>query len=495
MGAQEFSLPALLSPDAVRVAGIPTEPRNLAGPGACAGEVFTTIARKEIRSYKDLPQIWYRIGGESRGESPSGSGLSRLQQFVTADSCSFDVDREGLEKSYGAHDDAFRHILDRCAIGYVSIAAGPGTGVGDTGQRFMARTDAGKDFVLACSCGYASNLETADSRLPDIEDTPGPEEPRPVHTPGRKTIAEIADFLGVPPAHQIKSLVYVVDDKPHLLLVRGDHQLSETKLMAAVDSVRVRPAGPDEIRAAFGAEAGSLGPVGVESMPVLADLELKGRANLTCGANRDDYHLQGVAPGTHFQPVWADLRTAGPGEACVRCGKPLEAWRAAELGRLLRPGTEYSAGPGATVLTPEGKQTPLVTGSYSIDLELIMLATVECHHDNDGIVWPPSVAPFSVIVTPVNYREETRAAADELYSTLARAGVDVLLDDRQERPGVKFKDADLIGIPYRIVLGAEKLKQGKAELFERATKRVELLDLASVVQSLSEKLTFGSHRP
>ena len=309
-----------------------------------------------------------------------------------------------------------------------------------------------------------------------------------MHTPSQKTIAEIADFLKVPPSHQIKSLVYVVNDQPQLFLVRGDHQLNEAKVMATLKSMQVRPARPEEISQVFGAGAGSLGPVGVTQVPVYADLELRGRQNLTCGANKNDYHLQGVTPDVHFKPQWVDLRSVEKEEACVNCGKALEVFKAVEVGHIFKLGTKYSESMGAMVLTADGKQTPIVMGSYGIGLERIMSSAVELYHDSDGIIWPLSIAPFSVVLTPINYKDDIKAAADQLYRTLEEAGIDVLLDDRSERPGVKFKDADLIGIPYRVVLGAEKLKQGKVELFDRATRKTELVDIASAPSIISDKL-------
>jgi len=498
-GAQEFLLPGLHPADLWQESGrwnaIGEDMFRLkdrAGRDMCLGmtheEVFTEIARKEIRSYKDLPQIWYQIQTKFRDEPRPKSGLMRLRQFIMKDSYSFDVDREGLDRSYRLHEDIYRRIYTRCGLKFVAVEASSGAMGGSQSQEFMVRMEAGEDFVVTCECGYAANLERAVSRLPIISDPPADGEPREVHTPSQKTIAEIADFLKVPPSHQIKSLVYVVNDQPQLFLVRGDHQLNEAKVMATLKSMQVRPAHPDEIRQIFGAGAGSLGPVGVTQVPVYADLELRGRQNLTCGANKNDYHLQGVTPDVHFKPQWVDLRSVEKGEACVNCGKPLEIFKAVEVGHIFKLGTKYSESMGAMVLTPDGKQTPIVMGSYGIGLERIMSSAVELYHDNDGIIWPLSIAPFPVVLTPINYKDDIKAAADQLYRTLEEAEIDVLLDDRSERPGVKFKDADLIGIPYRVVLGAEKLKQGKVELFDRATRKTELVDITSVPSIISDKL-------
>ncbi len=499
VGGQEFLLPALHPADLWQETGRWNDIgddmfrlKDRSGRDLCLGmtheEVFTEIARKEVRSYKDLPQIWYQIQTKFRDEPRPKSGLMRLRQFIMKDSYSFDVDGEGLDRSYQIHHDLYCRIFTRCRLKFVAVEASSGAMGGSQSQEFMVRMEAGEDFVVTCECGYAANLERAVSRLPKISDQAGGGEPREVHTPSQKTIAEIAEFLKVPPTHQIKSLVYIVNDKPQLFLVRGDHQLNEAKVMATLKSMQVRPAHPDEIRQVFGAAAGSLGPVGVSQIPIYADLELRGRQNLTCGANKDDYHLQGVTPDVHFKPEWVDLRSVEKGEACVNCGKPLEVFKAVEVGHIFKLGTKYSESMGAMVLTADGKQTPIVMGSYGIGLERIMSSAVELYHDDDGIIWPLSIAPFSVILTPINYKNEIKAAADQLYLSLQEAGIDVLLDDRAERPGVKFKDADLIGIPYRVVLGAEKLKQGKVELFDRATKKTDLVDISSVPSIISDKL-------
>jgi prolyl-tRNA synthetase len=279
----------------------------------------------------------------------------------------------------------------------------------------------------------------------------------------------------------------MVDEKPCLLLVRGDHQLNDSKLMALAGSVQVRPAQADEIQQIFGADAGSLGPVGITDMPIYADFCLQDRANLTCGANKDDYHLQGVTPDVHFKPEWADLREVEAGEACVECGKPLDVYKAAELGHIFKLGTKYSDSMGATVLNAQGEQVPIVMGSYGIGLERILSSAVELFHDEDGIVWPVSIAPFLVIITPINYKGDMQAAADSLAADLTAAGIDWLLDDRKERPGVKFKDADLIGIPFRVVIGG-KLKEGKVEIFERATKQTSLVEVDRIVATLKKRI-------
>jgi prolyl-tRNA synthetase len=497
-GAQEFLLPALHPSDLWVESGRWSDMgdnmfrlKDRAGRDLCLGmtheEVFTEIARREVRSYKDLPQIWYQIQTKFRDEARPKSGLLRLRQFIMKDSYSFDVDREGLDKSYQIHHDAYCRIYTRCGLKFVAVEASSGAMGGSQSQEFMVRMEAGEDYVVSCTCGYAANLERAVSRLPEVADENGPAEPVEVHTPDQKTILEVSDFLKIEPSQQIKTLVYVANDRPVLFLVRGDHQLNESKALAALKTVQARPAHPEEIRQVFGADAGSLGPVGVHGLAIYADFELQRRRNMTAGANKNDYHLQGVTPGVHFNPAWTDLRTVEAGEACVQCGKPLEVYKAVEVGHIFKLGTKYSESMGAMVLTADGKQTPIVMGSYGIGLERIMSSAVELYHDADGIVWPPAIAPFSVILTPINYRDEMKARADQLYEELRSAGFDVLLDDRAERPGVKFKDADLIGIPYRVVLGPDKLKQGKVELFNRATRQTELVGIENLVAALNDR--------
>jgi prolyl-tRNA synthetase len=334
-GAQEFLLPALHPADLFG-----DEEQRWSDSGASVfrlrdhggrnlrlaasyEDAFTEIARKEIRSYKDLPQIWYQIQPRFRDESRPKSGLLCLRQFLVKDSCSFDIDAEGLDESYRLCRDIYSRIFTRCGVRFVVAEASPGAADSHS-EKFMVRTEAGEDFLVTCECGYAADLQWAGSNAPKLLDAPHDGPPAEVHTPGQKTIADIADFLKVPAEHQIKSLVYIVNGSPVLFLVRGDHQLNESKVIAATRDAAVRPADAEEIRDAFGADAGSLGPVGVQNLPIYADLALRGRHNLTCGANRNDYHVQGVTPDVHFKPIWADLRTVQEGESCTRCGRILE---------------------------------------------------------------------------------------------------------------------------------------------------------------------------
>lgn len=500
IGAQEFHLPALHPAELWQESGRwEAMGQNMfrfkdrASRDLCLGmtheEVFTAIARNEIRSYRDLPQIWYQIQTKFRDEPRPKSGLLRVRQFTMKDSYSFDIDWAGLDVSYQKHYDLYCRIYSRCGLKYLVVEADSGMMGGKQSHEFMVLTDAGEDQIAHCTCGYAANLEKATSRLCPIEDNPGPPEPVLVSTPGQKTIEEVSHFLGAPASQQIKTLVYATAQGLLLALVRGDHQLNETKLQSAIGS-EVRPAHPAEIEAALGASAGSLGPVGVSNLRILSDPALQGRRDLTCGANRDDYHLSGVTPGRDYSAEYFDLRLIQAGEPCIRCDKPLALSKALEVGHIFKLGIKYSESLGANVLTSEGKPAPIVMGSYGIGLERILAAAIEGSHDADGIRWPVSIAPFRCVVSVLNIKDQAIVeAAEEVYEELQRRGLDVLFDDRDERPGVKLKDADLIGIPYRMNFGTKKFKEGNVEWVERASKRSEDLSVDQALAKATQLLT------
>jgi prolyl-tRNA synthetase len=507
IGGQEFYLPALhpaeLWQESGRWSAIGDDMFRLKdrkGTDMCLGmtheEVFTSIARNEIRSYKQLPQVWYQIQIKFRDEPRPKSGLMRLRTFIMKDAYTFDVDREGLDRSFAAQREAYKKIFTRCGIQFSIVEASSGAMGGSESNEFVAKTDAGEDLIASCAnCGYAANLEKATSRLPVIEDETGPEKPEQFPTPGVRTIEDLTTFPGGAAAdRQIKSLVFMAtidgEPRPVLALLRGDHQLHEVKFTDAVGATASRPAQPEEIRELLGASAGSLGGVGVRKTAaglfVIADLGLKGRRNMTTGANRDDHHLRGVNIERDIEvDRWADLRTVTPDEACPRCDSgTLEVYKAMEVGHIFKLGTKYSESMGATVLTEEGKPVPIIMGSYGIGVERIISAAVEQHSDSDGIIWPRAIAPFDVVVTVTNMKDEKlREEGEKLYRDLQAVGLEVLLDDRNERAGVKFKDADLIGIPHRITIG-RKIADGIVELFDRRTKQSEDVKLSEVVSRL-----------
>jgi prolyl-tRNA synthetase len=484
MGAQEFYLPALHPAELWKESGrwatmgeTMFRLKDRTERDMCLGmtheEVFTGIARSEIRSYRDLPQIWYQIQVKFRDEPRPKSGLLRIRQFAMKDSYSFDLDSTGLDLSYKLHDETYRAIFDRCGLQYIAVEAESGAMGGSESQEFMVESDAGEDRVVNCECGYAANLDRALSQISEVSDEEGKLSPEEIHTPGQKTIQQVSEYLKTPRSNQIKSLVYIVEDRPHLILLRGDHQLNETGLGRTLGTELFRPATAEEIHEIFGADPGSLGPVGLESIAILADTALKGRRNLVCGANKDDYHLKNVTPDRDFRPAYHDFRQVEEGDLCRRCGKPLRVAKALEIGHIFKLGYKYSQPMGATILTREGQEVPISMGSYGIGLERIMVAALELYHDDQGMIWPRSIAPFQVIITLLRADDaEQRQAAERYYQELTRQGVDCLLDDRDERPGVKFKDAELIGIPVRITVG-KKFGQGIAELFSRKDKRLQ----------------------
>ena len=458
-------------------------------------EVMTTIARGELRSYKQLPQIWYQIQTKFRDEPRPKSGLLRVRQFLMKDSYTFDMDQAGLDIAYDKHYQAYRRIFERCGLQYTVVEAHSGAMGGSQSHEFMVASDAGEDFVALCkACGYSANLEKAAAvpLQPSLPDPDGDLSPEEFHTPGRKTIAEVADFTGLPEASQMKSLVLVAGGRPFLVMLRGDHQLSETKFAAKVGDAAFRQAQPDEIRQWFGADPGSLGPVGLKGVTILADQALAGRRNMIAGANRSDFHLRHVTLGEDFQAEVCDLRQVARGDGCMQCGGPLDVVKTVEIGHIFKLGYKYSESMGLRVLNADGKEVTPIMGSYGIGIERILCCAIELFHDKDGMMLPPAIAPFHVVVTPANIADPNqRDAAERIYGECLALGLDALLDDRDERPGVKFKDADLIGIPYRIVIGSEKIKQGKVEFFHRATKKTDLVDLASVV-SLIKSLAIES---
>jgi len=493
IGAQEFYLPALHPAELWKESGrweLMGENlfrlRDRTDRELCLGmtheEIFTSISRNEIRSYRELPQIWYQIQTKFRDEPRPKSGLLRTRQFTMKDSYSFDLGPEGLDQSYKLHSQAYRAIFDRCGLEYVMVEAESGAMGGSESEEFMVKSEAGEDVVVICSCGYAANLQRAVSQISEVSDEEGDLSPEEIHTPGQKTIREVSDFLKIPTTRQIKSLVYIVEDRSHLILLRGDHQLNEAQLESAVGTGVFRPATAEEIRETFGADPGSLGPMGLKQVPIFADLALEGRRNMVCGANKDNYHLRNVTPDKDFSPAYHSLRKVESGDRCVSCQQPLEVAKALEIGHIFKLGYKYTESMGATVLTDEGKKVPMIMGSYGIGLERIMVAAVELYHDEAGIVWPRSIAPFQAIVTLLRPEQvEQQQAAQGYYEEFTRLGIDCLLDDRKERPGVKFKDAELIGIPVRITVG-NKLSQGIVELFSRKEKALQEVSADEAVQ-------------
>jgi prolyl-tRNA synthetase len=472
--------------------------------GFTAEEVMTEIARKELRSYKQLPQIWYQIAPKFRDEPRPKSGLLRVRQFMMKDAYSFDIDAAGLDVSYKKHYETYCRIFDRCGLKYMVVEADSGAMGGKESHEFMVRTPAGEDQIVSCDgCNYAANMEKAISKLETVQDlkAEGDGKPLEVHTPGQKTIEDVARFLGVSPKNKIKTLALMAEEKdektgktklrPIVVLMRGDHQLNEAKLNSAVGQ-GTRPMDEAEIKALFKSPAGYLGPIGIDwakdlkkdtGLPVLlVDKTLEGRVNLIAGANKENYHLKNLTPGKDFHPTaYADLRAVTAGEGCPNCGNALRIDTAVEIGHIFKLGYRYSDSMGARVLDKNGKEVTPIMGSYGIGIERILTAAIEQSNDENGFWLPPSIAPFEIVVTPTNVKDETllRAAMD-IATRLEAAGFDVILDDRDERPGVKFKDADLVGIPFRITVG-KKVTEGSVEVVLRSTREVRDVTIAAVV--------------
>lgn len=481
IGGQELLLPALHPREiwdrtgrTEAMADILFTLNDLRGGAAVLGptheEIFTTIAT-ELTSYKQVPQLWYQIQTKFRDEPRPKAGLLRVREFTMKDSYSFDVDTAGLDLQFDRHFAAYKRIFERLGVTAVPVEASSGSMGGSDSVEFMVPSPAGEDNVAHCpACDYAANVERATSAIVAVTDEPGPDRPERFPTPGVKTIADLVEFPGGADAdRQIKTLIYVLDGESTMVLLRGDHELQEQKLQDGTGAVEIRPAHPEEIRELLGADAGSLGAVGVSGPRILADLQLADRTNMVTGANVNDHHLRGVDVGRDIGVTeWMDLRAVEAGEGCPECGEPLEVFRGIEAGHIFKLGTKFSEALGATVLDADGTPIPLVMGSYGIGVERNMAAVVEMNHDERGIVWPVAVAPYEVVITVVKIDDpETVAVADRLYEDLTSTGVDVLIDDRAERPGVKFNDAELIGIPYRITVGPRGLGNGIVELAER----------------------------
>ncbi|HKR28401.1 MAG TPA: proline--tRNA ligase [Acidobacteriaceae bacterium] len=482
------------------------------GLGMTHEEVMTDIARNELRSYKQLPQIWYQIQTKFRDEPRPKAGLLRVRQFIMKDSYSFDLDQAGLDRSYDLHDAAYRAIFTRSGLRFVSVEAHSGAMGGSQSQEFMVYTDAGEDLIASCAaCGYAANIEKATSRLAPVKEMEptGDGKPELVSTPGQAAIADVTRFFNIESSSDIKCVAYMAKIAtnstkstpsgqlaPVAVFLRGDHFVNETKLLAVLGASDLRPMVAEELEQWFHGPAGYLGPVGLDpaqklhdgKVNVILDPGLENRKNLVCGANKLDYHYRNVVPGRDF--TWtlvADVRNAAEGEGCPQCGEPLRVAKAVEIGHIFKLGTRYTDAMGARVLDANGKEVTPIMGSYGIGIERILTAAVEQNNDANGFWLPPSIAPFDVVVTITNVADAAlRSAGERVAQQLEAAGYDVLLDDRDERAGVKFKDADLIGIPIRITIG-KKAAEGKAELVVRSggsVRDIALNDAAAALASL-----------
>jgi len=500
-------------------------------------EIVTDIARKELRSYKQLPQIWYQIQTKFRDEPRPKAGLLRVRQFIMKDAYSFDIDEAGLDLSYNKHDAAYRAIFTRCGLDFVAVEADSGAMGGSQSQEFMVYTDAGEDLIASCpSCGYAANLEKATSRLlPVAEMEPtGDGLPELVFTPGKAAIAAVAEFFNISPASDIKTVAYMGQKRdstgkpvevPVIAFLRGDHFVNEIKLMAVAHVTELRTMVAEELAFYFEGPAGYLGPIGLKVLPeakgdpraatVIVDFGLENRKNLVGGANKLDYHYRNIVTGRDF--TWtrlADIRNVNAGEACPNmqpntpganpqvlqhpfrpdgtCTGALIVAKAVEIGHIFKLGFKYTKSMGSTVLNREGKEVTPIMGSYGIGIERILTAAIESSAAANGgntYALSPAIAPFQVIVTITNIGEAPLLAVGEkITADLTAAGLDVLLDDRDERAGVKFKDADLTGVPFRVNIG-RGIAENKVELVNRLTGETHNLSPADAVQQLRQLTT------
>jgi prolyl-tRNA synthetase len=411
----------------------------------------------------------------------------RTREFTMKDSYSFDLDAAGLDKSFELHFNAYTRAFERLGIPAIPVEASNGTMGGSDSTEFVCPSDSGEDDIIRCpNCGYAANVEKATSALapvdPDLDAAAALPAPERFDTPGVRTIEDLAAGFDAPADRQIKTLVYVLDGKLALALLRGDHALEEQKLIDATGAISVRPAAADEIVDALGASAGSLGAVGVISLPVIADLALRGRSGMVTGANTDDVHLRGVDVARDINVgQWADLRAAEPGEPCIRCGHPLEVVKGIEVGHIFKLGYKFSDAMEISVSGPDGKPVRPIMGSYGIGVERAMATIIEVHHDGRGIIWPAAVAPFEAVVVVAQQDDAAVAEmGEQVYRRLLEAGVDTIIDDRQVRAGVKFSDAELVGIPFRVTIGKRGLASGTAELTDRATGETVAVPLDDV---------------
>jgi prolyl-tRNA synthetase len=451
-------------------------------------EIITFHAKNVLKSYKDMPQIWYQIQTKFRNEPRPRSGLIRGRQFLMKDAYTLDVSYEGLDVAYGLHDQAYRKIFDRCGLHYFVVGASSGAMGGTGSEEFMVKSDAGEDTVAYCkNCGYAANAEVAESKVKVIDRENKEKEIFEIHTPDVRSIDELCEFLKIDEKVCAKSRVYINDGKAVLVLMQGNDEVNESKLTKVLGG-NVRPGHPEELLQITGADAGSIGPIGFKGR-IVADIKLKDRNNLFSGANKNDYHIGGIDLKRDVPKIeYADLRVVESGEGCPNCDNNLEVFTAIELGHIFKLGTKYSEALGAKYLDEKGEEHPIVMGSYGIGVERIIACYIEQNHDDKGLIWNKALAPFDIHLIALNMKNETVVSgAEKIYADLQKDGYEVLFDNRDAAAGFKFNDADLLGMPVQIVIGEKKLKDGKCELKIRKTGErfdVELSELNSKLKDL-----------
>ncbi len=451
-------------------------------------EIIAFHAKGEIVSYKDLPQIWYQIQTKFRNEPRPRSGVIRGRQFIMKDAYTLDKDEAGLDVGYALHDKAYRAIFDRCGLKYFVVGASSGAMGGSKSEEFMVKSDAGEDTVAYCEkCGYAANVEVAQSVAQAVDRQNESKDVFEIHTPNVKSIDELCAFLNINENQTAKSRVYINDDKPVLVLMLGNDEVNETKL-ANVLGGNVRPAHPDELKEISGADAGSIGPIGFKYR-IIADNLLKDGNNLYSGANKNDYHIGGIDLNRDVLNIeYFDLRTVESGEKCIRCGSQLDVFKAIELGHIFKLGTKYSEALGVMYLDENGKEKPVVMGSYGIGVERILACYIEQNYDEKGIIWKDPLSPFDIHLIALNMKNQlVKETSEKLYQDLQKEGFEVLFDDRIDgSAGVKFNDADLLGMPVQIIVGEKNLKENKVEIKNRRTGTKKLVELDKLIDGLKE---------
>ncbi|MGC8657484.1 MAG: proline--tRNA ligase [Desulfomonilaceae bacterium] len=441
-------------------------------------EVITDLVRREVRSYRDLPLNLYQIQTKFRDEIRPRFGLMRGREFIMKDGYSFDATELGAEEAYHQMRIAYEKAFQRCGLEFRAVEADSGPIGGSFSHEFMVLADTGEDTIVSCdSCDYAANLEKAEIRNQSVSFPPSSESPERVHTPNIKTVEEVAKFLKVSPSSIIKTLILRSDRGPVVVLIRGDHELNEVKVKNFLKLAEMEMADAKLINEVTGGPLGFSGPIGINNVPVIADHAILTIESAVVGANEADTHMVNVDPRNHFRvDHFGDFRSATEGDLCPRCTGKLRLGKGIEVGHIFKLGVKYSKAMNATFLDPQGKEEFMIMGCYGIGVSRVLAAAIEQNHDADGIVFPPPLAPFTVIVTLVGAKSDAiQQAAQNVYDDLWKAGIDTLLDDRDERPGVKFKDADLLGIPFRVTIGQKALAQGNVELRNRKTKETTLI--------------------
>lgn len=457
-------------------------------------EIVTDLVRGEVRSYKQLPLLLYQIQNKYRDERRPRFGLMRGREFIMKDLYSFDRDEAGLEVSYQKMYDAYCRIFSRCGLTFRPVEADAGA-IGGTGgtHEFMVLAESGEAAVVYCpDCDYAANVEKAECKPEPVPDSPAAVRRTMVSTPGAKTIEQVSTFLKIPETQLVKSLLYQGDDKVFLVLLRGDRELNEVKLNNALGGfITLQLASPETVDSLLGCEPGFVGPVDIpKDLMVIADLEVKLMPKLVCGANQADQHYINISPEQDFRiDQEFDLRMIESGEKCPKCSAPLQEARGIEVGQVFKLGDKYSKALRATYYDESGKEQLCVMGCYGVGLSRTIAAAIEQNYDQDGIIWSMTIAPYHCIIVPVNMKDApVNEAAELLYAQLQESGIEVVLDDRDERPGVKFKDADLVGYPLRVIIGSKSLANGQAELRQRRTGETELVNMEDLAKIIKEKV-------